>query len=214
MGRVVAVVAVLVALALLGPARALAQDATPAAGVGEAPDPQECRVEAPSADALIALWFQEDEAGTPVVATPEAEVATSVPAPLGEPADPETAESVTATVREVFACFNAGDFGRALALFSDDLAQQFGPEPTATVEDVRAFLEQPAEPAPEEMRIRLVAVTDVSVTDDGRVAAVVVSDDPETPPEGLETVVVYFAEEGGRWVADEIVAFSFVEEGE
>ena len=214
MGRLVALVIALCSLALIGPVRAFAQDATPAAMAGEAPDPEACQVEPRSADELIALWYQEDEAGTPVLATPEVTPAASVPVPLGEPADAETVEAVTATVHEVFACFNAGDFGRALSLFSENLVLAFGPSPEETPEDVRAFVEGPTQPAPTEQRIRLLAVTDVSVTANGRAAAFVVSDDPTVPPAGPETALVYFVEEGGRWLVDEVVEFMVVEEGD
>ena len=211
MRRLVAVAAVLVALALLGPARALAQDATPAAG-GEALDPAECRVEPRDADELIALWY--DEAGTPVAATPGAGTLDSVPVPLGEPADAETVAGATGAIREILACFNAGDFGRALALFSDDLIRSFGPEPGETPEDVRGFLEAAPGPLPAGDRIRLLAITDVSVMEDGRVGALVVSDDPTVAPEGPETVLVIFVEEGGRWLVDEVVEFTVNEEDE
>jgi hypothetical protein len=162
---------------------------------------------------LIALWYQEDAAGTPVLATPVAEVMTSITVPLGEPADEATVAGVTAAAREIFACFNAGDFARATALFSDELAQQFGPEPGDTVEDVRAFLEAPPEPAPAEEWGRVLAVTDVSVAADGRVAAIVVTEDPAVPT-GVESALVFFVEEGGRWLADEVVEFTVAEEDE
>ncbi len=213
MKRSVALVVVLFALALLGPTVALAQDATPVAVAGDAIDPVECQVEGRTADELIALWYQENDEGTPVLATPEAaEPMALVPVPLGEPADAETVAGVSATVREVFACFNAGDFGRATALFSENLVRQFGPSPEESPEDVRAFLEA-AEPAPEEARIQLLAVTDVAVMEDGRVGAFVVSVDPTVPPEGAEAALVVFVEAGDRWVVDEVVEFVPAEEG-
>lgn len=212
MKRAVALV-VLLTFALTNVGGASAQEATPAA-VGETPDPAECQVEGRTADELIKIWYQENDEGTPVLATPEAaEPMAAVPVPLGEPADAETVAGVTATVREVFACFNAGDFGRATALFSDDLTRQFGPSPEETPEDVRAFLEM-GEPAPPEGRIQLLAVTDVSVMEDGRVGAFVVSVDPTVPPEGAETALVLLVEAEDRWLVDEVVEFMMVEEGD
>ena len=211
-------VAAVVLLGALAPGFAgptAAQDATPAAGAGEALDPAECRVEPRPADELIAVWYEENEAGTPVLATPAADTApASVPVPLGEPADAETAAAATAVVREVLACFNAGDFGRALALFSDDLVRSFGPSPEETPEDVRAFLAPAPEPLPAGSRIRLLAVTDVAVMADGRVGAFVVTDDPTVPPEGPETALVLVVEEDGRWLVDAVVEFVVVEEGD
>ena len=212
MKHVMALVVVL-SFALTGVRVASAQEATPAI-TGDAPDPAECQVEGRTADELIELWYEENDEGTPVLATPEMDAhMASVPVPLGEPADAETVAGVTATVREVFACFNAGDFGRATALFSEDLTRQFGPSPEETPEDVRAFLEM-AEPAPEEGRIQLLAVTDVSVMEDGRVGAFVVSVDPTVPPEGAETALVLLVEEGDRWLVDEVVEFMMAEEGD
>ena len=217
MPRVLATVVILCALTLVGPARVLAQEATPAPAIslGEVLDPAECQVEARSADDLLALWYQENDAGTPVLATPVADAdmeLTSVPVPLGEPADAETVEAVTATVREVLACFNAGDFPRALSLFTDPLVQQFGPEPGQSPEDAIAFLEATPEPAPREQRVTLLAVTDVSVMADGRVGAFVISDDPSGPPEGVETELIVFVEEGGRWLVDGVAEFTAAED--
>ncbi len=212
MKRLAGLVVALVLLVLFGSSGALAQDATPDAR-GEAPDPAECQIEGRTADELIEIWYEENDEGTPELATPEAEAPlTAVPAPLGEPADAETVTGVTETVREVFACFNAGDFGRATALFSENLVRQFGPSPEESPEDVRGFLEA-AEPAPEEARIRLLAVTDVAVMEDGRVGAFVVSVDPTVPPEGAETALVLFVETGDRWVVDEVVEFVPAEDG-
>ena len=213
MPRLVAFALVLCSLAFAGPGRAAAQDATPASGRGEVLDPAECQVEPRSADELIAVWYEQNEAGTPILATPAADTALeSVPVPLGEPADAETVAAVTAAVREVLACFNAGDFGRALALFSDELIRSSGPEPGDTPEDVRGFLAAAAEPAPEADRIRLLAVTDVAVMADGRAAAFVVTEDPTIPPEGAETVLLLFAEGEDGWLVDAVVEFVPVEE--
>ena len=213
MARSLALLAALVLLALVGPTHAGAQDATPPTGSGEAPGPEECRVEPRPTEELIALWFRADVAGTPVVAPAEPAVMASVPAPLGEPADAATAAGVTAAVREGLACFNAGDFGRAMALFSDDLVRRFGPEPGSTPADVGAFLGAPA-PVPADRRTRLIAVTDVAVLADGRTGAFVVGDDPTSPRAGPETLLFLFVEEGGRWLVDGVVEFTAVEDGD
>jgi hypothetical protein len=207
-------VVVVVVMSVLGLGRvAGAQEGTAVATPGPHPAMPggPCTVEPRSAEELIALWYR-DEGGTPVRATPEAAAAvTSVPAPLGEPVDRATADAVEATVREVINCTNLGELGRAFGLFSENLIRQFGPEEGETPEDVRAFLAAPPEPLPEAEQTRVIAVTDVSTTADGRVAAFVVSDDPTFPPEGPETELIYFVREGDRWLIDGVVEFTVVE---
>ena len=199
---------VVLALALVVPTPVLAQDATPTRWAGEAIDPGECRIEPIPAERLSALWFPES--ATPGLATPAAEPAlTSVPVPLGEPADPGTVAEITATVRELLACQNRAENGRFFAFFTDTMLRQFGPFPGETREDIAAML-APFEPIPVEEQVRLLAVTDVSVMADGRVAALVVSDDPPIPPEGPETGLVLFVAEGGRWLIDGVIGFTAV----
>lgn len=164
MHRTVAVALTLCSLALIGPACAAAQDATPSAVGGEVIDHSECQVEPRPTDELIGLLYMEDGAGTLVAATPERRPAvTSVSVPLGAPADAATVSGVTVTTREILAWVNAGDFGRALALYSDKLILDFRPDPGETSEETRASLEVAPEPVPVEQRVRLIAITDVSV---------------------------------------------------
>lgn len=131
---------------------------------GEVIDHSECQVEPRPTDELIGLLYMEDGAGTLVAATPERRPAvTSVSVPLGAPADAATVSGVTVTTREILAWVNAGDFGRALALYSDKLILEFRPDPGETSEETRASLEVAPEPVPVEQRVRLIAITDVSV---------------------------------------------------
>ena len=153
----------------------------------------------------MALWagFATPEAGD-AVASPDAGTPfTGLPA--GEPADAETVDAVTATVRHVFACFNAGDFRRALSLFSDDLVRSFGAEPGTNEADIEGFLAATPVATPEEERLALVRVVDVVVVADGRVAAVVVSIDPTTGGINELTDLVYFIEQDGQWLVDEVI---------
>ena len=213
MRHVTILLPVLLALALVTPTAVLAQDATPTAWAGEAIDPDECQVKPITVEKVIALWFPE-AAGTPTLAAPEAEMElSSVPLPLGEPADPATVAAVTATVRELLACQNRIENGRFYALVTDALLRRWGPIPGETPEDIPAHL-APLEPIPVEEYVRLLAVTDVSVMADGRVAALVVSDDPPIPPEGPETLLMLFVEEEGRWLIDEITGFTAVVQNE
>jgi hypothetical protein len=185
-----------------------AQGATPAAGFPITPDPALCQVEPRPSDELLALWYSPE--GTPLPATPMAGAgATSVTIPLGPRADEATTMVVVTLVSEIFSCFAAGDFPRAIALFSDDLIRSFGPEPGTSMEDARAFLE--ATPMPEEGEAsQIVAITDVMELSDGRVGAIVV----ESLAGQQDAVYAIFAQEGDRWLVDEIIDFAPVEEME
>jgi hypothetical protein len=205
-------------LAMLGGgvriAPALAQDATPepaASGFPLVPDPALCQVEPRSTDELVEIWFHEG-APSAAEATPDAAAATPVDQqtvtevniPVGPPAGDAIAAGVTLTVHEVFSCFEAGDFPRATALFTDDLVRQFGPEPGATEEDVIDFLEATPEPAPEDQATDILAVTDVMLLEDGQVRAFVV----DSSPDGLNTAFVIFEHEGARWLVAEVIEFA------
>jgi hypothetical protein len=126
-------------------------------------------------------------------------------------------------VRTLVACYNAGDYPRVLALFSDDFLRR-GLAAGALLQPA-AFdvLEQPPAPEPDEWRERLPTVRDVRVLADGRVGAVVGGPtaivDPGCRVEGDEfPVFVIFVAADGGWLIDEAVtllpaALSIEEEG-
>jgi hypothetical protein len=174
-------------------------------------DPAECQVEPRSVDGILALWYPDRDAGTPVRTGSAREVRTSVPVPLGEPADAMTLEGISVTIREEIACVNAGDPLRSFALYSDDLMRSFGVGMESPIQDTRATLETPPTPLPVTQRIKLLAVTDVSVMADGRIGAFIVYDDPQLSLPTVRTLVAIFVEERGRWVFDEIVEFTVSE---
>ena len=199
------VIGLLAALAIVGwHAPAAAQDATPKPAADEfpiSPDPADCQVEPRTVDELIALWYGP---GGSAVATPAEEAAaTEVSIPIGSPADEATTADIVATVREVFACFETGDFLRATALFTDDLARIFGPGPGVSEEDARAFLAAP-EPATEAEASLIVAIADVMVLADGRVGAFVVD---RSADDGTHVGYVVLEHQGDRWLADEDIEF-------
>ena len=176
----------------------------PAAAQQEYPltaDAANCQVEPRSADELIALWFAPD--GSPIAAPADEEEPSEVTIPLGEPADEETVAAIEAVVVEVFSCFAAGDFGRATALFSDELTASFGPELGVGEQEARDFLEATPEPEAEEGRI--LAITDVMELADGRVGAFVVEQTEGDPP--LSSYAIFVQEEDGGLV-DEVIEFS------
>jgi hypothetical protein len=210
----VAVVAVmLLAVTALFPITAVsAQEASPAAGLG-APDPSECTVEPRP------MSFFEQYIGTPTDAQ-EAAMAAMMEAtpdpgfrmPEGEPADEATVDAVLETVWQLGACINAGDFwGRYAALFTEDYFRRefesFGPIP----EEERAFMAATPEPLPAESRVALLAVVDVRILPDGRVAGLFDVQDPFAEPPGPSRFYWEFVEEDGRWLIDEQIMLGPVE---
>lgn len=200
---------VLAALTVLGGiAPVAAQDATPPA-LPATPEAAACTVEPRS------ITFFEQFIGTPTAeqATPAiaATPAAAFEMPAGDPADQETVAAVTATVVELAACLNAGDFLRYFALFTDDyfrgVVEEFGPLPE---EEFAAFGATP-QALPAENRAAILAVVDVRVLADGRVAGLFDVYDPfETPP-GPARFYWEFVEQDGRWLIDEQVMLGPIE---
>jgi hypothetical protein len=188
----------------------VAQEATPAAADGLSTDPSVCQVEPRATEDLLAIWYGTDATDTTAFELPAGDqMLSAVPAPIGEPVDAETAATITAVIVEAFACFNAGDFARAMAHASDSaVLQLFGPEPGLPRSDAEAFLGFPPEPFPAGEQARIIAITDVSMMLDGRIGAIVVSDDPVTEPAGIETEFLVLVDEDGRWVVDEYLEFT------
>ena len=196
------VVAALLALVAAGGQVAAAQEATPAVGTDRAafvPGPEECTVAPRSSEDLTGL-LATPAAGTPAAApTPPA-----VPfgAPDGEPADAETAAELTALVRQEWACANANDFPRMLALYTDDLVRRYFP-PEA-LEEFAAGGTPELVPAAEQTA--LFAVLDVELLGEGQAGAFVVVDTAGDP---LPVEVNYyrFAETPDGWLMDDFVCF-------
>lgn len=196
---IVTIVIAAISLATLSAAgRTAAQDATPASG-RIVPAPEECRVAPPPADKLQAL------SGTPAPVTgtvPAIERGTPAPfsLPPGSPADPATVAGVTATIRELVACLNAGDNLRRLGLYSDAfISRQFGRRPI----NGRAYdaLATP-HPLPPDKQRAIRAIADVRVLADGRVGALVVLEDPRRPHPELRRYYI-LVKVGDRWLIDE-----------
>lgn len=186
-----------------------AQEATPDAGQGRfpiTPDPALCQVEPRDAEALLAVWYRSE--GTPVpAASPVAVVVTDAAAltiPLGPRAEAATVAAVTETVVELFSCFAAGDFPRAAALLTDDVARAFGPEAGTPIEEARAFLEATPTAEGQGEVSRILAITDVMVLDDGRVGAIVV----EVDAGQRDSSYVVFEPQGERLLVDAIINFA------
>ncbi|MFT4037708.1 MAG: hypothetical protein QM692_05975 [Thermomicrobiales bacterium] len=165
--------------------------------------PAECVVDPRSADELVALLGLDAE-GVQKPAEPE------IAAPLGQNLDSEASVPIKEAVREVIACLNAGDIGRAAALMTDHGVLRNYWSLTETPELRAATQERlaAATPRPEPAQIRLVTTTDISVLPDGRAIAFVVINNPVAAQPGPETLLFYFANVDGEWKLDDLVDFS------
>lgn len=191
------------------PAGVAAQDepsASPTADSSRAVSPEECQIEPRSSEDVFALLGLE-EAGeaSPAPRTP-------VPAPPWTTADAETAAAVEATAREWLACINADDNPRIAALMTDAALTRFfatlGAIDAEAVEQARANFAGTPTPRAEEDLARLLAVSDVSLLEDGRVAALALVGEPALPPSGRETLLLIFVPTGDRLLIDDVVQFS------
>jgi hypothetical protein len=186
----VPVLAFLICLATTGSTPA--QTATPAA-YPVAPDPSECIAEPASPEEIITF-----------LATPVAELAGS-PAPFarpaGEPADAETSAEVIATLRQVFACANAGDALRVASFYTEDFVRDFfGGMPA---EALLEFLAIPPQPLREDQKRIIVRFGEVQLLPDGRAGVVIVLDEPEDP-RTEEPDYAILERVKGRWLVDEL----------
>ena len=140
-------------------------------------------------------------AGGTTIASAECTVA---PRTLASLDDASTAATIAAVMRGVVACKNAGDNGRVFAYYSDayllrEMAQLSEPDRASFA----TYVAEPAAPLPEASWAALVAVGDVQLLSDGRVAATVTVNDPSGHPHE-NTDVIVFVQEGQRWAIDEI----------
>lgn len=163
---------------------ALAQDATPAAAVCNAP---------PLAPGSPTPMDEMDDGGmdmSEAEAAPPDEAMATPELPAGTPADAATAERVTAAIENVLTCYNTGDFSGMAALFTAaGLLEEFG---LTNPHDLEFLLVGGAP-------IELVSVSDVQVHDDGLLSAVV------------ETAFVGIQLDRERWFLVESGEFLLVE---
>ncbi len=179
----------------------LAQEASPTAGAAE------CTTEPRDVEELVGFYF--DPQGTPLATPAATNVETEAELPQGEAADPAVEAELSATLAELIACFDAGQYARAFALMTDDLARQTGPDVSNpdedTPEEVRALLEAQlaGTPVVDEPGMDQGATTDVGqgrdirVLEGGRVGGV-------WTIEG-DAAFVVFEEQDGRWLIDEFI---------
>jgi hypothetical protein len=182
---------------------AMAQDASPTTGSSDGV----CTVEPRDVEELVGFYF--DPEGMPL-ATPESPTVDSeAELPPGEPVDPQVEEAVNATLGELFDCFEVGQYARAFALMTDDLARETGPDTgnpdEDTPEEVRALLESQLagtpvvdEPGMEEGESMDVGQgRDIRLLEGGRVGGVWTVDG--------DAAFVVFEQEDDRWLVDEFI---------
>lgn len=179
------------------------QEPIPAAAFPATPSPDACTVEPRDAESLRELLGPPEAIAFPTT-DPDASGTRVIEIPVGRPATPEIEEGIVATVHEFYACSNAGDMRRALALGTDRYLQDYGDLGTLTAEDI-AFLTGDPVPVPEEFQTAVIAVTNITVLGAGRAAAFVTV---EAPFEDPSTELMIFAQQGERWLIDEIIEFA------
>ena len=195
--------ALLAAFALAGTTSA--QDGTPGAAgdLPVTPDPSECTVEAPTIDELIEI--SAVAASTPAVSG-EGTLASAeedFTPPEGEPADDETTAQVVATLRELIACVNSGNFLYIFAFLTEDLLTRlFAAEPIS--EEVAEFFQATPPGLEPDAFGTLVDVQEATVLPDGRVGALMHSMFPGDEDVQVDYVVLE-EQEDGRWLIDELV---------
>jgi len=192
-----------------GPVAAQEEMATPEVSQERIVPPEECQIEPRPADEVFALLGLAEGSAE---ATPAA-ARTPVAAPPWVAADPETAAAAEDTTRAWLACINADDNFRIAALMTDEAILRFfggGLAADEAEEGARTNLAGTPVPRTEEEHVRLVAVTDVSRLEDGRVAAMALINEPVLPPRGQETLLLIFDEADGRLLIDDIIQFSVV----
>jgi hypothetical protein len=173
-----------------------AQEATPGP-LPTIPAADECQVSPRTIESVLTARTS----GTPV---PEVDVGSEEQLPKGAPADAATIAAVTAVEREFAACYNAAQWLRALALFTDNAIRTFADD-FASDQELTEFLATPGTPDADalgEIQIVLVAVRDVRVLPDGRVGAVV--EWGRSVRSGVDEVNFHiYTQKDGRWLLDE-----------
>ena len=194
---------VLAAAMLTAAVPAVAQDASPTAGASGAA----CTVEPRDVEEIIGFYFGPE--GTPLATPTATTVESESELPQGEPVDPAVEEAINATVNELIACFDAGQYARAFALMTDDMVRQFGPDVSNpdedTPEEVRALLEAQlaGTPVADEPGMDQGASTDagrgrdIRLLDGGRVGGVwtIYGD----------SIFIALEQQDDRWLVDEII---------
>lgn len=200
-GVLTLIVAVMVGLAddepgARGQAPATATAPAPITPTPQIPLPEECDIE-PLRLPLFEGTPPTGELGGDPTPTPFA-------IPDGALVEEDEAAAITATIRRSLACRNAGDFLRAYAFYTDHFLLDLLGGPAKAADAMEALQDQPTPIAVAE-QLGLVNVSEVRRLDDGRVGAVVVTQDGSR----AYADYLYLVEaEDGRWLIDDLVFLS------
>jgi hypothetical protein len=161
-----------------------------------------CAVEPRSVDELVGLF----SSATPVADDASLE---SVQIPTGGPASAVLTAAITQTVADAYACLNAGDGLRFLAMLTDDAVVASFP----WVGEALLSGEVPAEftapsPLPESARQTVIAVADVRNTGPNQAAALVVYTDPSLDVAGPTSLHLEFTRVDDRWLISRVAGFT------
>lgn len=197
----------LIALVSVGLTRLAAQDASPEAGpittgaTPEVPNATLCTVEPRTIENLQQVASAAAAGAATPVSSPVAEETPFV-LPQGSAADADAIARVTATVREAVACRNAGDSLRYFALHTDSYLTRFFSQAPLSQEQLDAFAAPPT-PLDPTAQVGLIAVQDVRLLADGRIAVLIRQIDPSALTVGPQRVFFVMVEQGGRYLIDE-----------
>jgi hypothetical protein len=199
-GRTVSSLALGLLLSSIIGASAIAQD-------DPSPNPDECTLEPRTIEEMQALHGTpapegEGEAVSIIQATP-----VDFALPEGEPADEQTVAEVTAAVRNLTACHNAGNYLAGMGGLTDQfIITQVGK--SLFDEDFVAAMTSDPVPLAEEDQTVILGIRSVTVLEDGRVAVLFDYHGPTPQVEGIdgvETDLFIFLNVDGAWLLDEVV---------
>jgi hypothetical protein len=167
----------------------------------DAPPPALCRAAPRSLAELNGLSATPATVAAPAIPRPRDVV------PQGRPADPATVAGVTATVRELVACFNAGELLRAYGLYTDPYLHRLLKRQDPMTLLAYDALATPM-PEPPASSAAILAIRDVRLLPDGTAGATVTIQYAVVPMP--KTFFIVFARAGGRWlIADILGEISF-----
>jgi hypothetical protein len=170
-------------------------------GIGDAgaPPPDECTLKARTIEDLERL------VASPDAATPEpVEISEPFEMPEGSALVDDELEEVKKDLRRAIACFNTGEPLKGLATYTDRWVREFIGGAGGLTPDVIAALQE-VKPLDPEDYVRILQYGAATLLDDGRIAIVVLGDDPaDTNPPG-ERLFILAETEPGRFLIDQVV---------
>jgi hypothetical protein len=131
---------------------------------------------------------------------------------MGSPASPEAVNEVVALEQEYVACLNHQDWPRVMALLTGSGMRSLLEGSDRTAEEL--IYSTPVAPSQDEEEwgmsgmMEVAEVREVRVLDDGRLGAIIVWDDPESPGAWAETLFHIYERVGARLLLDEEIVVS------